>query len=143
MANQLPRGAKLLFRVHKTVYRLSGGVIGHRLSPSLRCLLLTTTGAKSGLARVSPLVYGRDGSNIVLIASQGGTDKNPTWLHNLRANPQVHIQVGRHHQTMTAREANPEERPRLWQLMTRIYGGYDGYQQKTSRQIPIVVLEPV
>lgn len=139
----MPGALKLLFRIHTTVYRRSGGLVGHYLTPSMRCLLLTTTGARTGLERVSPLLYGRDGKRIVLIASQGGTAKNPPWYHNLVAHPTVEVQIGRTHMTMRATEAEGKERERLWRLMTGIYGGYEGYQRATSRTIPVIVLTPV
>jgi deazaflavin-dependent oxidoreductase (nitroreductase family) len=134
---------RVLFRVHVLLYRATGGLIGHRLGRSTHFLLLTTTGAKTRLSRVSPLLYGRDGGRLVVVASQGGTTKNPAWYHNLRAHPQVTVQIGRERWTMHAREATGDERPRLWQLMTRQYPGYDGYQQRTARRIPVIVLEPV
>ncbi len=142
MPESLPPGAKTLFKVHKLAYKYSGGLIGHYLTPSVKCLLLTTTGAKSGKERISPLVYGRDGKNIILIASQGGVSKNPPWYHNLLAHPEVHVQMGRSHSEMHARIATGRERTRLWKSMVKIYGGYEGYQRKTTRTIPVVVLEP-
>jgi deazaflavin-dependent oxidoreductase (nitroreductase family) len=141
---RLPRGAKLLFRIHRVAYGATGGLVGHWLTPTVRCLLLTTTGAKSGLERVSPLVYGRDGANLVLVASQGGTPKNPPWYHNLKAHPAVGVQVGRSHLTMRAREVtDAAERQRLWDLMVRNYDGYEGYRKATTRLIPVIVLEPI
>ncbi|HEY8739641.1 MAG TPA: nitroreductase family deazaflavin-dependent oxidoreductase [Candidatus Dormibacteraeota bacterium] len=134
-------GARAVFTFHQAAYRATGGLIGHRLGP-ISCLLLTTRGAKSGLARTLPLVYGRDGDRLVLVASKGGSPKHPAWYVNLKAHPEVVVQVGSKNLWMNARTATVAERPRLWKLMTRQYKGYDGYQERTEREIPLVVLEP-
>jgi deazaflavin-dependent oxidoreductase (nitroreductase family) len=134
-------GARALFSFHQAAYRATGGIIGHRLG-RLTCLLLTTRGAKSGLARTLPLVYGRDGRHLVLVASKGGAPAHPAWYVNLKAHPEVVVQVGSKNLWMNARTATPAERPRLWKLMTRQYAGYDAYQERTDREIPIVILEP-
>ena len=141
--NRLPVAARIAVRIHRFLYRSTGGLLGHRLPGRLRCLLLTTVGAKSGLRRQTPLVYGRDGEALVLIASQGGLPTHPPWYHNLRAHPEVTVQVGRSTQLMIARDATDDERPRLWSMMVRTYGGYENYQRNTTRQIPVVVLDPV
>lgn len=133
--------ARGVFSMHQVVYRATGGLVGQRLG-NLTFLLLTTRGAKSGLARTLPLVYGRDGDNLVLVASKGGSPKHPAWYVNLSAHPDVVVQVGSTNVWMRARTATGAERTRLWKLMTRQYKGYDGYQQRTDRAIPIVVLEP-
>lgn len=127
---------------HTAVYRATGGRVGHRFPGAPPTLLLDHVGAKSGTRRTSPLVYGRDGANLVLIASKGGHPKNPAWYHNLMANPDTTVQVGSQHLNVRARTATPEERPRLWALMVGVYRGYAGYQRRTEREIPVVVLEP-
>ena len=78
----------------------------------------------------------------MLVASKGGYPKNPAWFHNLRANPDTTVQVGSRHERVHARVATAEERPRLWALMVGVYGGYEDYQRRTEREIPLVVLEP-
>jgi len=133
--------ARGVFAFHQAAYRATGGLIGHHLG-RLTCLLLTTRGARSGLARTLPLLYGRDGENLILVASKGGSPRHPAWYVNLEAQPAVVVQVGSRNLWMNARTATAEERPRLWKLMTRQYSGYDGYQERTDREIPIVVLEP-
>jgi deazaflavin-dependent oxidoreductase (nitroreductase family) len=133
--------ARGVFSLHQAAYRATGGLVGHRLG-ALTCLLLTTRGAKSGLARTLPLVYGRDGDNLILVASKGGSPNHPAWYTNLSAHPDVVVQVGSKNLWMRARTATSAEKPRLWQLMTRQYRGYDGYQERTTRKIPIVILEP-
>ena len=130
------------FALHQAAYRATGGLVGHRFG-KLTCLLLTTRGAKSGLARTLPLLYSRDGNKLVIIASKGGSPRHPAWYINLIAHPQVVVQVGSRNVWMHAHTAAAAERPRLWRLMNKQYGGYDGYQQRTDREIPIVVLEPV
>jgi deazaflavin-dependent oxidoreductase (nitroreductase family) len=129
--------------LHTAIYRASGGRVGHKL-PGLTApmLLLDHTGAKSGTKRTSPLVYGRDGDDLILVASKGGNPKNPAWYHNLRANPDTTVQVGSERRPVHARVAAPEERKRLWNKMVGVYGGYADYQKRTKREIPLVVLEP-
>jgi deazaflavin-dependent oxidoreductase (nitroreductase family) len=127
---------------HTTVYRLSNGLIGHRFPGAPPMLLLDHVGARSGIKRTSPLVYGRDGDDLVLVASKGGYPKNPAWLHNLRANPDTRVQVGSQVRNVRARVAEGSERERLWKLMVGVYPGYDGYRKRTEREIPVVVLEP-
>jgi F420H(2)-dependent quinone reductase len=126
---------------HTTVYRLSNGLIGHRFPGAPPVLLLDHVGARSGVKRTTPLVYGRDGSDLVLVASKGGYPKNPAWLHNLRANPDTTVQVGSRISNVRARIAQGAERERLWKLMVGVYPGYDGYRRRTDREIPVVVLE--
>jgi F420H(2)-dependent quinone reductase len=127
---------------HTVLYRVSNGLIGHRVPGQPPVLLLDHVGAKSGVKRTSPLVYGVDGENLVLVASKGGYPKNPAWLHNLRANPDTRVQVGSQIRNVTARVPEGEERARLWRLMVGVYGGYAAYQRRTQREIPLVVLEP-
>ncbi len=127
---------------HTTVYRATHGLIGHRFPGAPPMLLLDHVGAKSGIKRTSPLVYGQDGENLVLVASKGGYPKDPAWLHNLIANPDTRVQVGSQVRNVNARVAEGEERERLWTLMVGVYPGYDGYRRRTERQIPVVVLEP-
>ena len=123
-------------------YRLTGGLIGHRFPGAPPSLLLDHVGAKSGTKRTSPLTYLRDGDDFVIVASKGGHPSNPGWFYNLRANPDTTIQVGSKRRPVHAREANPEERTRLWPKVVEIYSGYAGYQKRTDREIPLVILEP-
>jgi deazaflavin-dependent oxidoreductase (nitroreductase family) len=93
--------------------------------------------------RTAPLLYVADGQNLVIIASKGGYPKHPAWFHNLRANPDTTVQVGRERRAVRARVATDEERPRLWKKAVASYKGYDDYQARSKgRTIPIVVLEP-
>ena len=139
------RSWPLLRRVmagHTAVYRASGGLIGHRIPGFAPSLLLDHVGARSATKRTSPLVYGKDGQNLVLVASKGGYPKNPGWFHNLIANPDTTVQVGSQRRPVHARVATPEERERLWPLMVGVYSGYEDYRRRTDREIPLVVLEP-
>jgi deazaflavin-dependent oxidoreductase (nitroreductase family) len=121
---------------HAAVYRAS-----HRVPGMPPTLLLDHVGAKSGAKRTSPLAYLRDGENVVLVASKGGYPKNPAWFYNLRANPETTVQVGSERRPVRARVANPEERARLWPRVVDAYAGYDDYQRRTGREIPLVILE--
>jgi deazaflavin-dependent oxidoreductase (nitroreductase family) len=139
------RAWPLLRRVtkgHTTAYRLTGGVVGHRVPGLPPMLLLDHVGAKSGQRRTSPLVYTREGNQLVLVASKGGHPKHPAWFHNLKANPDTIVQVGSQRWTVHARVARAEERGRLWPKVVETYGGFAEYQERTEREIPLVVLEP-
>jgi deazaflavin-dependent oxidoreductase (nitroreductase family) len=94
------------------------------------------------VARTTPLVYIRDGESVAIIASKGGHPQHPSWFHNLQAHPDATIQIGARRLAVRARVAGPGERPRLWAKALDAYPGYAGYQQRTSREIPVVVLEP-
>jgi len=105
-------------------------------------VLLTTTGAKSGKERTSPLVYTTDGDRIVIIASKAGAPTHPAWFHNLVANPDVTIEVGDLKVKARARVAEPTERDPLWEQTKAAFPGFRDYEEKTARVIPVVVLEP-
>ncbi len=131
-----------LIKVHVFAYRSSGGRVGHRLPGLPQMLLLDHVGAKSGTKRTSPLVYATDGENIVLVASKGGHPSHPAWFHNLKANPDTTVQVGSERRNVRAHVATPAERKRLWPKAVAVYSDFDLYQQRTDREIPIMVLEP-
>ena len=130
------------FGAHKTIYRLSGGLIGHRIPFGPKMLLLDHVGAKSGTKRTTPLVYIDDGDSYVVVASKGGHPRHPAWYHNLRANPETTVQVGTRKVDVTARVATPAQRKRLWPKVVDAYSGYEGYQQRTDRKIPLVIRKP-
>ena len=127
---------------HVEKYRETNGEVGHEWQAGVRTLLLTTTGRKSGEPRTTPLIYGEDGDDYVIIASKGGDAAHPAWYLNLTANPTVEIQVGSEVMTATARDASGDERARLWSMMAEIWPDYDEYATKTDREIPVVVLTP-
>ncbi len=133
---------------HLRIYRESGGVEGHLFDSSVGgglgfvpSLLLTTVGRRSGEKRTSPLFYGTAGEAYVVIGSKGGADTQPSWYLNLHANPAVEVQVAKEHFTARARVATGKEREQLWEQMVQVYPPYREYQQKTKREVPVVVLE--
>jgi deazaflavin-dependent oxidoreductase (nitroreductase family) len=104
-------------------------------------LLLDHVGAKSGKRRTTPLAYIDDGEAIVIVASKGGAPRHPAWFHNVRAHPETTVQVGSRRLAVRARVATAEERSRLWPRVVAAYDGYANYQQRTEREIPLVILE--
>jgi len=127
---------------HVWLYRTSGGRLGHKPPGIPQMLLLDHVGARSGVRRTSPLVYARDGEDYVLVASKGGYPRHPAWFHDLRAHPDTTIQVGRRRLAVHAHVASDEERARLWPRAVAVYQGFDGYQRRAGRTIPMVVLSP-
>ncbi|MEU8139172.1 nitroreductase family deazaflavin-dependent oxidoreductase [Streptodolium elevatio] len=127
---------------HVRRYRETGGEVGYEWN-GVTALLLTTTGRTSGEPRTSALIFGADGDRLVVVASQGGAPTHPQWYRNLLAQPRVQIQVKDRQFAAVARTADSPERERLWGLMTGLWPNYDAYQERTDRQIPVVVLEPV
>jgi deazaflavin-dependent oxidoreductase (nitroreductase family) len=122
------------------VYRLLGGrLVGHVGRAPI--LLLTTVGRRSGRLRTAPLLYVRDDGALAVVASFGGNPTHPHWYLNLTANPSVTVEIGRERQELRARSAVGDERARLWARFLELYPPYDAYQRKTSRRIPVVVLE--
>jgi F420H(2)-dependent quinone reductase len=127
---------------HVALYRATKGRLGHRIPGSPPVLLLDHVGARSGAKRTSPLGYVSDGENVVVVASKGGYPRNPAWFHNLMAHPDTTVQIGSSRRPVHARVADAEERKRLWPMVVDVYSGYDGYQRRTEREIPLVILEP-
>jgi deazaflavin-dependent oxidoreductase (nitroreductase family) len=126
---------------HVRAYRESGGEVGY-LWNGVPTLLLTVTGRRTGRELTSPLIFGRDGDDYLVVASMGGAPKHPSWYLNLQANPQVNIQVKSEVLPVTARTASADEKPRLWKVVTDVWPNYDVYQSRTDRNIPVVVLSP-
>jgi deazaflavin-dependent oxidoreductase (nitroreductase family) len=128
---------------HVRRYQETEGAVGYDWEDGTTILLLTTTGRKSGQQRTKALIY-RDweGSQLV-VASKGGAPKPPSWLRNIEADPNVQVQIKADRFPARARIASAAERPRLWRLMTEVWPAYDEYQQKTDREIPVVVLERI
>ena len=126
---------------HMYLYRATHGLIGHRIPGLPPMLLLDHVGAKSGVKRTAPLLYIRNGDDVVIVASKGGFPKHPAWFHNLRANPDTTVQIGSERRAVRARIATPQERERLWPKAVAAYHDYARYQQRTDREIPLVILE--
>jgi deazaflavin-dependent oxidoreductase (nitroreductase family) len=126
---------------HVRAYRESGGEVGY-LWNGVPTLLLTVTGRRTGRELTSPLIFGRDGDDYLVVASMGGAPKHPLWYLNLQANPQAGIQVKSDVLPVTARTASADEKPRLWKIVTEVWPNYDVYQSRTDRDIPVVVLSP-
>ena len=129
-------------RAHEAVYRASGGRLLGRVA-GMPVLLLTTTGRESNRPRTVTLTYFRDGDDLVLIGSFGGSDLPPAWWLNLQRDPRASVLIGATTSEVTARAATTEEHDRLWPLVTKTYPGYARYQKRTARPIPIVLLTPV
>lgn len=134
---------KVVTKAHSSVYRATGGKFVGTMGNGRPILLLNTIGRKSGQKRTHPLLYLADGENMVIVASAGGAPKHPAWYLNLKANPETTVEVGDREVRVRAEEASPEEKSRLWPGLVRMYGGYAGYQRKTDREIPVVILHPV
>lgn len=128
---------------HVDRYRATDGAEGHDWREGSTVLLLTTAGRKTGNESTTPLIYGMDGGNPVIVASKGGTPEHPGWYLNLVKHPEVGVQVKGDVFRARARTAEGDERERLWKTMTAIWPHYDEYAQKTDRTIPVVVLERI
>jgi deazaflavin-dependent oxidoreductase (nitroreductase family) len=135
------RAVELFWKVHPWLYRKSGGrLLGELVG--MKVLLLSTTGAKSGTQRTTALTYLEADGGYVVIGSFLGEPRHPAWVHNLRAKPEATVQVGRRRFAVSSREANGEERARLWAQLVAIQPDYRAYEDRTDREIPVVVLEP-
>jgi F420H(2)-dependent quinone reductase len=132
---------KYFARMHIWAYRRTNGRLGAKLL-WFPAALLTTTGRKSGEPRTTPTLYLRDGDRVILPASFGGRSDNPAWYLNLKANPEVEVQIRDERLQLSARDATDEERERYWPPLIKIYPPYRGYREATDRVIPLVVCEP-
>ena len=133
-----------LLRLHNKIYQGTDGRVGHKFPGMPPSLLLHTTGAKTGQPRTNSLTYSRDGDAYLIVASMGGSDRNPAWYHNLRAHPDAEINVGPRRFPVTARLVTPDDSDyqRMWQLVNNNNADrYRAYQRKTSRPIPIFELK--
>jgi deazaflavin-dependent oxidoreductase (nitroreductase family) len=129
-------------KVHAFIYEHTDGLVGHHLL-GVPCLMLRTTGRKTGQTRTNSLVYAKDGDRYMVVASKGGNPNAPAWLLNLRARSDVEVQIGRTRFPTTAAEIGlgDPDYARLWKLVNDGNGNrYDEYQQKTTRPIPLVAL---
>lgn len=142
MANAKDIGARIVTGFHRAVFRMSDGRIGNR-GFGMPVLELATTGRKTGKRRTTMLTSPvQDGDKVVLVASYGGDDRHPTWFLNLRDDPKVEITMNGRTRSMRAHVASPEEKAALWPRVVAAYKGYAQYQERTDRDIPLVILEP-
>lgn len=131
----------LSWRVHRWLFRVSGGRIGPRVN-GFAILLLTTRGRRSGEPRPVALQYLPHGDGYAVIGSRGGDDRHPDWWRNLEAAPEAEVQIGTTHVGVRARETLGEERTELWDRFVAIDNAYADYERRTTRVIPVVVLDP-
>ena len=130
------------------VYRKTGGRIGGNwrvgagFKKPVPTLLLEHRGRKSGKLFASPLVYITEAESVIVVASMGGRDENPQWYHNLIADPDVHIEIGRDRRAVRAELADQREKGRLWPKLVDAYADFDAYRSWTDRDIPVFVLKP-
>jgi deazaflavin-dependent oxidoreductase (nitroreductase family) len=144
MSQQMP-DAETIKAFNKTVtdeFRANDGKVAGQFTGA-DLLLLTTTGAKSGQPRLSPLAYFRVDGKLLILGSFAGFDVNPAWVHNLRAHPSARVEIGNESSDVIARELPPEERDDLFPKITAVAPGFAEYQAKTSRIIPVFELQPV
>jgi F420H(2)-dependent quinone reductase len=141
-------GMKYSSRAVAWLYRRSGGKIGGKwrggsaFKKPVPTLLLEHRGRKSGKLFASPLIYIAEGDNVIIVASMGGRDENPQWYHNLIADPDVHIEIGRERRAVRAELASHEEKERLWPKLVDTYADMDTYKAWTDRDIPVFILKP-
>jgi deazaflavin-dependent oxidoreductase (nitroreductase family) len=133
---------KWMGRINTWMYRRNGGEGLGGTIQNRPIALLTTTGRKSGEPRVSPLLYLRDDDRVIVGASRGGSDKNPMWYLNLKANAEVSVQIKNEALDLTARDATDEERAKYWPQLVKMYPTFEDYQSWTDRTIPIIICDP-
>jgi deazaflavin-dependent oxidoreductase (nitroreductase family) len=126
---------------HVREYEATQGQTGYEWNGT-HILILRTKGRSSGQLRKAPLIFGRDGKDYLVVASKGGAPEHPGWYKNLVANPDIEIQVKGDVLPVRARTATPDEKKRLWPIMTKDWPDYDKYQSSTNRDIPLVILSP-
>ncbi len=144
----VPKVIKYMARAQVATFKLTRGRIGSkwRIGAGFRkpvpTLLLEHVGRKSGETFTTPLLYLRDGADLVVVASQGGLPKNPQWYYNLKSHPDTRVWLKREIRDVRARVADPDERAALWPRLVELYADFATYQATTDREIPVVVLSP-
>lgn len=133
---------KWMSRGQTALYKASNGKIAGKFLEGAPVALVTTIGRKTGEPRVVPLLFLREGNRVVLVASQGGSDKHPLWYLNLKADPKATVQIKNEVLNLTARDATEQERAEYWPKLTAFYKGFEDYQSWTDRVIPIVICDP-
>jgi deazaflavin-dependent oxidoreductase (nitroreductase family) len=133
---------KLMTRANTWIYRLTEGRIGGRFRGGAPVCLVTMRGRKSGEPRTVALLYLEDGDDVIIVASKGGMSKHPLWFHNLKADPDVELQIGGTKRAMRARQVSDQEKAALWPRLTGMYPDFNDYQGRTTRNIPVLRLSP-
>lgn len=134
---------RVMAAVNTWIFRMSGGRVGAKWTHGEPMLLLTTIGRKSGKPRTVPLVYMSDGERLIVVASRAGMSTDPQWVANVEAHPEVEIEIGAGKRTMRARRGSSEEKAHYWPALCRMNSDYADYQSRTTRDIPILVIEPL
>ena len=132
----------IMSRLNTWIYRASGGRLGNKFLRGAPVCLVIVRGRKTQQLRTVPLIYLEDGRDLVIVASKGGMDEHPLWYRNLQANPDAEVEIGTSRRRVRARTASPAEKERLWPRLVAIYPDYADYQARTTRDIPVVILEP-
>jgi deazaflavin-dependent oxidoreductase (nitroreductase family) len=133
---------RVLTRLNTLAYRASGGKIAGKWTHGEPMLLLTTIGRKSGEPRTVTLVFMRDGERLLVVGSQAGLSTDPLWMKNAEANPDVTVEIGSDKRKMRARRGTPEEKAHYWPALCAMNSDYSDYQSRTTRDIPILLLDP-
>jgi deazaflavin-dependent oxidoreductase (nitroreductase family) len=142
LSTSMPAGVlRALGKLNVPVYRMTRGRVLGKVGRA-PVLLLTSTGRRTGQRRTAPVLFLRDGNRVVVIGSNAGNTHAPAWSHNLKANPDAEIEIRGMRAAVRARVAEGEERAELWDRMNAQYEGFDDYEQRTSRDIAVFVLEP-
>lgn len=136
------RAVNVLGALNVALYRLSKGRLGGKMQDLPVCIL-HTVGRKSGKPRATPLLYLRDGEELVLVASRGGSDEMPAWWLNLKAMPETMVEIKGQKRRMRPRQASAEEKAAYWPRLVEGYEHYDAYQARTARDIPVIIMSPV
>ena len=132
---------QLFLNLHILIYRISGGKLANKMV-NMEVLILHSIGRKTGKKRVIPITYFKENDDYILTASNGGAPKNPGWYHNLKNNPQTVIEINNKTIPVTARQASPQEKERLWAKLITITDQYKKYKNRTNRDIPMMILTP-
>jgi F420H(2)-dependent quinone reductase len=132
----------VMSRLNTWIFRVSGGRLGNKFLRGAPVCLVTMRGRKTQQLRTVPLIYLQDGRDLVIVASKGGMDEHPLWYLNLKANPDAEVEIGTDRRRVRARTASAAEKARLWPRLVEIYPDYADYQARTTRDIPVIVLEP-
>ena len=131
---------RIMSALNTWAFRLTGGRLGGTFPGGAPVCLVTMTGRKSGQQRTVPLLYLRDGADLIIVASKGGMSKHPLWYLNLEGNPACEVEIGSERRRMTARRVSPEEKIALWPRLCAMYPDYASYQARTARDIPVLRL---